>query len=194
MQQLLPGFTPPPLPPIPQNPQQFHPPLHPPRPTILPAQPISNPNNRPPLPLHNADFQNFPAYAITPIPIQEIQLRSGRTFQTNQPIKRKPPTVVIQEEEEDTPNDSSTEVPLPDVIISKNKDNNSHQDQQTQVPRAPPFLERLLIEKPVVQPEFDIINELKNVCVRIPLLQAIMDVPIYAKTIRELCIKKLGRK
>jgi hypothetical protein len=33
-------------------------------------------------------------------------------------------------------------------------------------------------------------NELKNVCVKIPLLQAIRDVPIYAKTIKELCIKK----
>jgi hypothetical protein len=37
-------------------------------------------------------------------------------------------------------------------------------------------------------------NELKNVCVKIPLLQAIRDVPIYAKTIKELCIKKLGWK
>jgi hypothetical protein len=53
MQQLLPGFTPPPLPPIQQTPQQ---PQNPPRPTIFPAQPIPNPNHRPPLPLHNADF------------------------------------------------------------------------------------------------------------------------------------------
>jgi len=37
-------------------------------------------------------------------------------------------------------------------------------------------------------------NELKNICVKIPLLQAIRDVPIYTKTIRELCINKLGRK
>jgi hypothetical protein len=75
LQQLLPGFTPPPLPPIPQNPQQ---PQNPPRPTILPAQPIPNPNHRPPLPLHNADFQNYPAYNINPVSIQEVQLRSGR--------------------------------------------------------------------------------------------------------------------
>jgi hypothetical protein len=37
-------------------------------------------------------------------------------------------------------------------------------------------------------------TELKNVCVKIPLLQAIKDVPIYAKTIKELCIKKPGQK
>lgn len=69
MHQLLPGFTPPPLPPIQQTPQQ---PQNPPRPTILPTQPIPNPNNRPPLPLHSVDFQNFPAYTINPISIQEI--------------------------------------------------------------------------------------------------------------------------
>jgi hypothetical protein len=53
---------------------------------------------------------------------------------------------------------------------------------------------RLLIEKPIVQSEFDIMNELKNVCVKIPLLQAIRDVPIYAKTIKEIYIKKPGWK
>ena len=31
-------------------------------------------------------------------------------------------------------------------------------------------------------------------CVKIPLLQAIKDVPIYTKAIRDLCIKKPGRK
>jgi hypothetical protein len=30
--------------------------------------------------------------------------------------------------------------------------------------------------------------------VNIPLLQSIMDVPIYAKTMRDLCIKRPGRK
>ena len=71
MQQLLPRFIPPPLPPIPQNSQQFR--THnPPRPTILPTQPIPNPNNRPSQPLHNTNFQKFPAHTIAPIPIQEI--------------------------------------------------------------------------------------------------------------------------
>jgi hypothetical protein len=38
------------------------------------------------------------------------------------------------------------------------------------------------------------LNELKNICVNIPLLQAIKDIPIYNKVVKELCIKKLGRK
>jgi hypothetical protein len=32
------------------------------------------------------------------------------------------------------------------------------------------------------------------VCVKIPLFQAIKDVPIYVKVVRELCLRKLGRK
>ena len=46
----------------------------------------------------------------------------------------------------------------------------------------------------MIRPEFDIINELINICVKIPLLQAIKDIPIYSKVIKELCIKKPGRK
>ena len=50
--------------------------------------------------------------------------------------------------------------------------------------RVPLFLERLVIEKHVVHPEYDILNELKNICVKIPLLQAIKDIPIYSKVIK----------
>ena len=51
-----------------------------------------------------------------------------------------------------------------------------------------------MIEKPVVHPKYDILNELKNICVKIPLLQAIKDIPIYSKVIKELCIKLPGKK
>ena len=37
-------------------------------------------------------------------------------------------------------------------------------------------------------------NELKNICIKIPLLQAIKDIPIYSKVIKELCIKCPGKK
>jgi hypothetical protein len=191
LQQLLPGFTPPPLPPIPQNPQQ---PQNPPRPTIFPAQPIPNPNHRPPLPLHNVDFQNYPAYNINPVSIQEVQLRSGNFLNKRQPITKTTPKVIIEEHEDEPADDLSTEIPLQDVIIPKQKQSESQLSTQTQTPQTPPFPERLLIEKPIVQSEFDIMTELRNVCVKIPLLQAIKDVPIYAKTIKELCIKKPGSK
>jgi hypothetical protein len=43
-------------------------------------------------------------------------------------------------------------------------------------------------------PSFNLLGELQNLHVKIPLLQAIRDVPIYAKTVRDLCIKNPGRK
>jgi hypothetical protein len=39
-----------------------------------------------------------------------------------------------------------------------------------------------------------LIGELKNMYVKIPLLQAIRDIPIYTKAIRDVCVKKPGRK
>jgi hypothetical protein len=58
----------------------------------------------------------------------------------------------------------------------------------------PPYPGRLTIEKSTKQYEFDFCGELKNVCVKITLFQAIKYVPIYAKYVRELCLKKSGRK
>jgi len=51
-----------------------------------------------------------------------------------------------------------------------------------------------VIEKPTTRPEFDILNELKTICVNIPLPQASKDIPIYSKVVKELCIKKPRRK
>ena len=51
-----------------------------------------------------------------------------------------------------------------------------------------------MIEKPVVHPEYDIFNELKNICVKITLFQDIKDIPIYSKVIKELCIKHPRKK
>jgi hypothetical protein len=56
--------------------------------------------------------------------------------------------------------------------------------------RTPPYPERLALEKPVVHLEFDLEAKLKKLCVKISLLQAIRDIPILTKTIRDLCIKK----
>ena len=107
IQQLLPSYVPPPLPPIPQTSQQFRD-LSPPRPTQLPAQPIPNPNQRPNPPLGNLDMQNFPAYVISPAPISEIQLRSGKI------LEKLEPRVVIEEEDPVDPSEAS---PLRETII-----------------------------------------------------------------------------
>jgi len=57
-----------------------------------------------------------------------------------------------------------------------------------------PFPKRLMITKPSIYLEFDIVGELKIMCIKIALLQAIRDIPIYAKMIKELCGKRPRRK
>eukprot|EP00253_Pinus_taeda_P004065 PITA_04065 len=58
----------------------------------------------------------------------------------------------------------------------------------------PPFPERLALTKTPKPPAFNLLGELQNLYVKIPLLQALRDVPIYARTVRDICIKKPGRK
>lgn len=60
----------------------------------------------------------------------------------------------------------------------------------------PPFPHRINKEKPISQEEetFDIIEQLKNMSIQIPLFQAIKDIPLYGKAIKEACLKKPGRK
>lgn len=52
----------------------------------------------------------------------------------------------------------------------------------------------MIIPRPIEYHDFDLLGELKNLYIKIPLLQAIQDIPIYAKTIKELCAKKSVRK
>ena len=64
-----------------------------------------------------------------------------------------------------------------------------------QTMHQPPFLEILIQEKlPMPLPQFDVLDELRNVYVKISLLQAIKDIPIYTKAIKELCIKRPANK
>ena len=50
------------------------------------------------------------------------------------------------------------------------------------------------MEKQILLPDYDFLDELKNVLMKIPLLQAIKEIPILAKTIKELSLKRPGRK
>jgi hypothetical protein len=43
-------------------------------------------------------------------------------------------------------------------------------------------------------PDFNLLRELQNLYVKIPLLQALRDVPIYARTMRDIFVKKPGTK
>jgi hypothetical protein len=50
------------------------------------------------------------------------------------------------------------------------------------------------VKKPDPPLHKDIEDELRNMCIKIPLLQDIKDIPIYMKIIRDICIKKPIRK
>ena len=66
--------------------------------------------------------------------------------------------------------------------------------QPTNFLREPPHPERFSLKIFVEQPSFNLLGELKTIYVKIPLLQSLHDVPIYAKTVRELVLNKTGRK
>ena len=110
----------------------------------------------------------------------DLQLRSGRIVETERN------------------NDVHIEDPLPAEQIEQSEkefqQQNQQKNQQQVTTSSPPFPERLIIPRPLEKPNFDLLGELKNLCIKIPLLQPIQDIPIYAKTIKELCIKKPKRR
>jgi hypothetical protein len=115
--QLLSSFVPPPLTLIPQQqqPQQYQN-ASSPRPTLLPAQLVPNPNNRPTQPFHNVEMHAFQTYVITHVPLQEIQLRSGKVLD-----KQIPSVVIQEEEEEETIKQPTDDTRWEDVIIPKDQ-------------------------------------------------------------------------
>jgi hypothetical protein len=115
-----------------------------------------------------------PALSISPIPCDEIKLRLGRIVE---PIIEDAPSSESDKESGERPLADTEEIDQPIVEST-----------------YPPFSERLTITKPVELPSFNLLRELKNLHIDIPILQAIRDVPIYAKTVRDLCIKRPGRK
>eukprot|EP00253_Pinus_taeda_P017978 PITA_17978 len=86
-------------------------------------------------------------------------------------------------------------LPLNDVHLRSAQTEIQVQKGKSITTQTPPYPERLVEQsKEITLPEFDILDELKNAYVKIPLLKEIKEIPIYAKTIKELCIKKSGRK
>ena len=121
-------------------------------------------------------------YQSIPVGVHDIQLRSGRTVTSK---NQKQPIVIIEEKgEEETLNHSPkvvTKQPLP----SESFPFSSNQS---------PFLERLVMERSEPISETSLESKLQNIFIKIPLLQAIKEIPICTKIIKEFCLKKSGRK
>lgn len=66
-------------------------------------------------------------------------------------------------------------------------------EQQPISTSTPPFPKRLQVdrwvEKHIMLSNYDFRDELKNVCIKIPLLQANNEIPILAKVIKGLSMK-----
>jgi hypothetical protein len=58
----------------------------------------------------------------------------------------------------------------------------------------PPFPEHLALTKMPEPPAFNLLEELQNLYVKIPLLQALRDIPVYARMMRDICVKNPSRK
>eukprot|EP00253_Pinus_taeda_P007596 PITA_07596 len=164
----------------------------------LPSQPFPNPNNKNP----QNDFMmeglqtQFPTYMIAPL--NDVQLRSSRVLDK--------PSIDVQKqiisEEDSLVANKGYEASLQNPSTQKGKEKELTPTtpivEQPASSSTPPFPERLQIdkgvEKQILFPDDDFLDELKNVCIKIPLLQAIKEIPILAKTIKELSLKRPGRK
>jgi len=79
-------------------------------------------------------------------------------------------------------------------MTTQTKPSSETKDKQMQS-LHPPFPDRLVqVKPPLPPPQLDVLDELKNVYIKIPLLQAIKDIPIYTKAIKDMCLKKPARK
>jgi hypothetical protein len=164
---------------LPHNPQpQIHP--------QLPAQPNPNPNNRP---VQLVQIIENLEGEINSVGCNKLQLWSRCIIY--------PEESNIHQDQENESNTQPTITPSTMVIIEEVEQGENTVEKHNldeDVTPPPPFPERLMIEKPIVYPNLDIVGELKNIYVKIPLLQDLEDIPIYAKTIKELCGKKHVRK
>jgi hypothetical protein len=99
------------------------------------VQPNPNPNNKA---IQNIDIHNVPSLSITPMPCDEIKLRSGRIFE---PIIEDAPSSELDKESGEIPSVDREEIVQP-IIESVD----------------PPFPETLTITKPVELPSFNLLG------------------------------------
>lgn len=121
------------------------------------------------------DIENQPILSIFPAQCNDINLWSGKIVE---PIIDDV-TSSDFDKEEIIKYDSPEEVQPPFNTVAKT----------TKLP----FPKRLALTKTPEPPAFNLLGELQNLYIKIPLLQALRDVPIYAKNMRDICVKKPGR-
>lgn len=95
--------------------------------------------------------------------------------------------VIIDEKgEEETPSHSEKYLTIQPILVPSEPLPSSS--------NWPPYLERLFVETNDPIPESSLASKFRNLSIKVHLLQAIKEVPIFTKIIRELCLKKSGRR
>lgn len=72
-----------------------------------------------------------------------------------------------------------------------------HDEPEEELAKEPLFPDRFIPKPEPKDPthsKFDILNELRNVNIKIPLLQALKDIPVYNKMMQELCTQRHKKK
>ena len=140
-----------------------------------------------------SELSYYPAYSISWVDFHDIQLRSRRN------INKTTSPWITEEENEETLDTSPIQYEeAPDILLFQYGDNNppipSRKPQETEKKWTPSYTQFWIVDKLMPQSKFDLLGELWNVSVNITLIQYIRDIPIYSKSIRELCLKKLRWK
>ena len=152
-------------------------------------QQLPNPNNKNQQDVYNVEGQNFQACMITPLGINDVQLISGRVFQN------KSPTIIIQESKEDEIQEKDESIDQESISLREYVPIQSKYDQINQAPivplikqpyissQEPHFPKRLKIDKGIERKtillDYDMLDELNNVCIKIYLIQSKYDIPIF---------------
>ena len=127
----------------------------PPKPTQLPSQPTLNPNNKLEKQVYQIEETILPTYPICFV--HDIDLGSGKILSKDSPL-------VIEEIEKKSPKKT---------CISIIEEPSDLQDNQNSIP---PFPESLSFQQTESPSEHDFLDELKNICIKIPLLQDIRNI------------------
>jgi len=69
-----------------------------------------------------------------------------------------------------------------------------HSKPSSSSSNRPPYPERLVVEKKGPIPKSILASKLRNLFIKVPLVQAMKEIPICTKIIRELWLKKPGRR
>jgi len=156
---------------------------------------LPNPNNKNPQNSYMVEGKQFPTYMI--VPLNDVKLISGRVL--NKPSIDTQMKIISEEDSLEANKGSEESLQNPSTQKEEEKESTATTPivEQPASSSTPPFPERLQIDKGVEKQillfDYDFLDELKNVCIKIPLLQAIRKIPILAKTISELSLKRPGR-